>query len=296
MQFNTTLPRKGTGLCQVLPLIFAVLLALLPCLQGGNPHLLMGNPSQAAPDPKQPDNFLMEKRYYALSYNNHKATPNWVSWRLAKEDIGSVVRKNNFEPDRDLPPGFVQVIPEDYAGGGFDRGHMCPCADRASDHDASAATFKMSNMVPQSPALNERAWEQLEAYCRDLVVNQGKTLYIVCGPAGIGGTGKAGPKKSIGQTHRVTVPQSCWKVIMVLDAGPGDDLDRIKPDTRLIAVIMPNDMSVGEEWAGFRVSVRRVEELTGYTFFGSAPAALIGPLKQEVDAIPIPSSMPHHAN
>ena len=45
----------------------------------------------------------------------------------------------------------------------------------------------------------------------------------------------------------------------------------VKLDTRLIAVIMPNSQSIGSNttnpWTKFRVSVRQVESLTGYTFF-----------------------------
>ena len=44
-----------------------------------SPHLTLGNPSQATADTSQKDNFLMEKPFFALSYNNSKATPNWVS-------------------------------------------------------------------------------------------------------------------------------------------------------------------------------------------------------------------------
>ena len=35
---------------------------------------------------------------------------------------------------------------------------------------------------------------------------------------------------------------------------------------RLIAVVMPNDETVGNDWTKYRRSVRDVEKLTGYTF------------------------------
>jgi len=31
-------------------------------------------------------------KYFALRYNNDKGTPNWVSWRATKEDLGDARR------------------------------------------------------------------------------------------------------------------------------------------------------------------------------------------------------------
>lgn len=250
-------------------------------------HLRMGNPSAATANPANPNNFLCEKKYYALAYNNSKGTPNWVSWRLGREDLGPAPRVP-FYPDAELPAGLTRITPRDYTGSGFDRGHMCPHGDRSATPELSHATFVMTNIIPQSPNVNEKAWDQLEEYCRDLVRLQGKTLYIISGPAGQGGEGRSGRRETIGTQHKVTVPASCWKVIMVLDSGTGDDLARVNGATRLIAVIMPNTMAVGEAWAGYRVSVREVEQLTGYTFFDRVPPALIQPLKEKVDRVRIP--------
>jgi endonuclease G len=250
-------------------------------------HLKMGNPSKATSSASNKNNYLMQKPYFALSYNNAKGEPNWVSWRLVASDIGYAPRVT-FYPDQDLPLGFNTVYPRDYTGSGFDRGHMCPHEDRSANDDMSHATFVMTNIIPQSPNVNRKAWEQLEIYCRDLA-KQGKTLYIISGPAGTCGTGSKGSLSSMGMVGHVVVPAKCWKVIMVLDGGSGDDIRRVNANTRLIAVIMPNDMSVGEDWAGFRVPVADVEKLTGFTFFGKVPTAIIGPLKKKADRTWIPA-------
>jgi len=268
-----------------------IALVCVPSICAQSPDMLMGNPSNATTDTADPENFLMVKPYFALSYNDSKGTPNWVSWRLTEADIGTAARVP-FYPDETLPRGFHLVKPADYTGSGFDRGHMCDHSDRSANEEASHATFVMSNMIPQSPYVNEKAWAQLEAYCRQLVKHGHKHLFIVAGPAGQGGEGKKGPKMQIGRGTRVAVPAQCWKIIMVLDGGPGDDLQKVDSKTRLIAVIMPNDMTVGEEWAGYRVSVHAVEQLTGYKFFERAPAAIIEPLKAEVDAERIPRPVP----
>ena len=80
------------------------------------PHLLLGNPSEATEDPKEKDNFLVKKPYFALSYNSSKGTPNWVSWRVTKADLGEAPRKLQFDIDPDLPRGFRHVAHKDYNG------------------------------------------------------------------------------------------------------------------------------------------------------------------------------------
>src|SRR5262249_3889522 len=135
---------------------------------GDYPHLKMGNPSGAREDPKDRDNYLMKKPYFALSYNNERGSPNWVSWRLTTDGPGQAPRVE-FYPDPALPHGFRRVLPRDYSGYGFDRGHLCPHSDRGGSREASRATFAMTNMVPQAPNLNQQAWADFEDYCRHLV-------------------------------------------------------------------------------------------------------------------------------
>jgi endonuclease G len=245
-------------------------------------HLRWGNPSGATADPSKRDNFLMKKQYYALSYNNTKGTPNWVSWRLAKEDLGGASRAGlPFLPDEELPAGFKKIVTREYAGSGFDRGHMCPAGDRSSDMEALKATFVMTNLVPQSAANNRKGWEKFESYCRSLVKeDDDKELYIVSGPYGEGGTGENGFKSGLpdDRDRLIVVPARTWKVVMALNKGGGVDAN-----TRLIAVVTPNDETVTEQWWKYQTSVRTVEQLTGYKFFDRADASVIEPLKDRVD-------------
>jgi endonuclease G, mitochondrial len=257
-----------------------VLTASAALAQSHYPHLLMGNPSGATEDRGNADNYLMAKPYFAVSYNNSKGTPNWVSWHLTHEELGSA-RRLPFYPDEDLPPGFNRVVPQDYTNAGFDRGHMCPHSDRDRTEAMSHATFVMTNIIPQTSAVNQRAWRQLEMYCRMLVEHEDKELYIVCGPAGHGGRGKNGFKTALPR-GRVTVPGECWKVILVLDRTDGQE-PTIDQNTRLIAVVMPNDNTVGEDWTEYRTSVRDVEQLTGYKFFARIDENVLGPLKEVID-------------
>jgi len=250
-------------------------------------HLLLGNPSMAVAETRDPDNYLMQKPYFSLSYNRTAGTPNWVSWCLQKSDFGPGDRVD-FYPDTTLPPAFKRIVPRDYTNSGFDRGHMCPRSDRTATQEMAKATFVMTNIAPQSPHLNQRGWNDLEEYSRDLV-RKGSVLYIIAGIQGVGGEGSMGRAETIGM-GKVSVPANCWKVIAVVENGTGTavDLGRVGPTTRAIAIIMPNDQSIGHNWPKYRVSVKEVENLTGYTFFSTVPAAIADSIKAKVDDTKIP--------
>src|SRR5262249_21236478 len=163
--------------------------------------------------------------------------------------LGSAPR-SEFFPDPDLPRGFHRVTPKDYSGIGFDRGHMCPHGDRSATPEAANSTFVMTNMVTQSPHSNQRGWDDFEDYCLYVVRHKHQGLYIVAGPQGEGGEGTNGRVETIAG-GKVTVPAKCWKVVLAIDDGTGgaEDIGRVGPNTRTIAVVMPNDQSVGHDWA-----------------------------------------------
>jgi endonuclease G len=244
-----------------------------------NPMVRFGMPGPAAPGDRE--HHLIDRPQYVLSYNGEKLIPNWVSWRLVRENIGNVPRQP-FEPDPDLPRNIARVTAHDYDGSGFDRGHMCPAKDRSATEEDSKAVFFMTNIVPQSPNSNQKGWERLEDYCRRLA-QEGHALYIACGPAGVGGEGKNGPAEVIGKVHRITVPAKLWKVVLVL---PREDAQP-RSNSRVIAAIMPNDQSVGFDWTKYRTSARKVEALTGLRFFSAAPDDVAEALRDHVDEVEV---------
>ncbi|RSK38902.1 DNA/RNA non-specific endonuclease [Hymenobacter perfusus] len=223
-------------------------------------HLTLGNPSGATADASQPTNYLLLKPQFALSYHRDQGKPNWVSWHLSSDWLGSAARQDDFRPDAELPAGWYQVSASSYSGSGFDRGHNCPSADRTRTVADNSATFLMTNMMPQAPRNNQQTWANLEDYCRTLV-GQGNELYIICGSYGRGGTGSNGYLTTLDQ-GRVTVPARCWKVVVVLPVGT-DDAARVTSATRVIAIDTPNDNSLSTNWGQYRTSVDAIEAATG---------------------------------
>ena len=78
---------------------------------------------------------------------------------MSRERVGSSGR-SNFIPDTTLPFGFYQVLTTDYSGSGYDRGHMCPSADRTVTVADNQQVFYMSNMVPHAPDNNQGVWDK----------------------------------------------------------------------------------------------------------------------------------------
>jgi endonuclease G, mitochondrial len=251
--------------------------------QSASEHLVMGNPSNAVTDVNQPTNYLLDKPQYAVSYNRDLGRPNWVSWHLASNWIGSTTRQDDFRADTTLPAGWYQVQGTDYSGSGFDRGHHCPSGDRTDTVADNSATFLMTNMMPQAPDNNQGPWEALESYCRTLV-SQGNELYIIAGGSGSGGTGSNGGTTFTIANGHVSVPFQTWKVIIVLPNGSGNDAQRVTTSTRTIAVIMPNAQGIRtQDWKTYRVSVDQVETLTGYDFFSNVPTSIQSVIEASVD-------------
>ncbi|MFD3002682.1 DNA/RNA non-specific endonuclease [Pontibacter toksunensis] len=247
-------------------------------------QLLLGNPSGATADESNFNNYLITKPQFALSYSRDRGTPNWVSWHVSQDWLGNAPRQNNFRTDPELPQGWYRVTTSSYTGSGFDRGHNTPSADRTKSEDDNAATFLMTNIIPQAPNNNQETWANLEDYTRDLV-RDGMEVYVVMGSYGIGGTGDSGTARTI-DNGNVTVPNRIWKVLVVLEEGE-NDLQRINAGTRVIALDTPNSNTVRPDWGTYRTSVDAIEQATGYDLLSALPIQMQQALESQVDTGPI---------
>ncbi|MBL7710766.1 MAG: DNA/RNA non-specific endonuclease [Chitinophagaceae bacterium] len=259
---------------------FPVSIITAPSGNFDNDHMLFGNPSRAATIIDSTRNYLLRKQYYALSYNKDRGTPNWVSWHLFQNDLGSTSRQDDFRTDNTLPAGWYQVPANAFSGSGFDRGHNCPSGDRTSSVDANSSTFLMTNMIPQAPVMNQGIWANMEDSLRRLV-NQGNEIYIIMGSYGTGGTGNNGPATTVNGGN-VTVPSTVWKVALVLPNG-NNDSSRVDNNTRLIAVNIANSNSSTGSWKNYRTSVDAIEAATGYDLLDRLAPVLQGVIEARVD-------------
>lgn len=234
-------------------------------------YLALGNPSNASTS--DPNNYMLVNNYMVISYSRDRGIPNWVAWRVTKADLGQLDREDSFRPDDRLPKGWTRITPTDYTGSGFDRGHVCPNADRYSSREAADSTFVMTNMTPQTGDLNRGPWQKLEAYLRTLVT-RGSDVYIYAGVYGEKGKIK----------KKVTIPTNNWKVAVVVPAG--SDISAINEKTRVIAINMPNVNGIkNADWQVYRTTVRQIEQNTGYNLLSSLPQNIQDALETKTDNI-----------
>jgi endonuclease G len=237
-------------------------------------HTTLGIPSPTSTGDR--NSYLSVKSDYVVSYNSGHKVPNWVSWELNTSYLGSAPRQDDYRPDSTLPSDLSQAQLSDYSGSGYDRGHMCPSADRTLTVPANSETFFLTNMVPQAANNNQGPWEKLESELRTLA-GSGKELFIIAG-----GTFSSG-SKVVGEG--VVVPDQTFKVIAVLDQV-GQGVSSVTTSTRVIAVLMPNDnalISKSADWRTFRVSVDSIEAMTGYDFLSDVDPAVQAVVEARVD-------------
>lgn len=223
-------------------------------------RLAFGNPSGA--NINDPDNYLIVDESSVISYNDSRGTPNWVAWNTTRDDLGPAIPRPDFQPDPRLPRTFRAITTFDYSGSGFDRGHLLPSADRFADAKLNEKTFYLTNIVPQTPALNRYPWERLESYAR----TQARRGMVVHQISGVYGTQRV-------IRDKLVAPTNCWKVIAILPKGKRiEDMDS---RMRIIAVDMPNIGGIeNENWEKYRVTIREIERRTGLDLFSHLPGAL----------------------
>jgi len=242
-------------------------------------HLWLGKPDNSSIAAAPLGRYFFEKRQYTLSYNGLLKNPNWSAWELNTLWTGTTPRQDTYRSDSTLPVSIPQAALSDYSSSGWDRGHMCPSADRNLDTTDNSATFLLTNMVPQSSNNNQGPWERLESYSRCLLTTQGKSLFVISGGL------YEGPDRFTKSGSTVRVPSHTWKVITVLDA-PGQGPADVTFSTRVIAVIMPNDdslIALSAPWRNYRVTARDVEQRTGLSFMSAVPQSIQDVIETTLD-------------
>lgn len=249
---------------------------------GRDDNMALGNPSGAITSVVAVNNHLIVHPQYTVGYDNSRGTARWVSWHLSTAWRGDAERCDCFEPDPLIPSGYFAAWTGNYSNTGFDRGHLCPSEDRDGSDADNAATFLLSNIIPQAPQMNQQTWADMEAFARDQLADDNE-VYIMAGGYGEGGTGSAGSATQIAN-GAITVPARCWKVMVVIPED-SNDLQRIIADgARVIAVDIPNKQNaVTLDWYDYRVSVDAIEANTGLDLLDLLPADVQEVLEEDAD-------------
>lgn len=203
--------------------------------------------------PEAPELIPVQHDHYELGYNEAHEQAAWVAYTLHPEHLTRDDRvRPYFVEDPRVPTKSADW--RNYKRSGYDRGHLCPAGDRRFSETAYNQTFYTSNISPQDPEFNAGAWNTLELQVRAWCKRYG-TLYVITGGVlqeGLPAIGDEG----------VSVPGYFFKVVF---RGSGGQL-------RAAGFLMPNQPLQGP-LEPYRVSLDRIEALTGLDFFtGMGPA------------------------
>ena len=235
-------------------------------------QMQLGNPTAATVDTNNHTHYLIQRTQYAMDYSDTTHQANWVSWSYTSTDTGSTSRQDSYRADTNLPTGFTRIGSATF-GTGYDRGHMCPSADRTTSVSDNDATFLMSNMIPQASQNNQFVWANFEAYCRTLA-SGGSEVLITCGPGDFGATSISNGMK---------LPGSVWKVVVVAPSGTALATSKVTTACRVIAINTPNTATVGSNWVNYITTVEEIEAATGFKFFSSLPTSVARYLRKVKD-------------
>lgn len=158
-------------------------------------------------------NDIIVREIYTLSSNDMTKLADWVAYRVTRESIGeSGDRDWERDPwlsaDETLAPGAY-----DGASGvlHIDRGHQAPLSSFSGTPHGADTNF-LSNITPQSSALNQGPWVRLEDRERELAARTGVAVYVYTGPLF---ERMMRPLPAGGDYQRT--PSGYWKVVALAD-------------------------------------------------------------------------------
>ena len=200
---------------------------------------------------------------YNLSYSEKHEQAEWVAYSLDKSDLVYIDRKRPYFIE-DPKVKTKSADWRNYKKSGYDRGHLCPAADRRASEESYNETFYTSNISPQNHDFNAGIWNDLEQQTR-YWAKKYNHIYVISG--GI----LEDNLKTIG-SEKVAVPNQFYKIL----------LDYTKPEIKAIAFLMPHKESTKPLY-NFVVSIDKIEQLTGIDFFPELPDDLENELESSKD-------------
>ncbi len=200
--------------------------------------------------PRGMSDTLVRYDAFDVHFNSERGIANCALYEITSNELnGTAERGNEFMAN----PGVKGCpLPEDYAGSGFDRGHLVPAGDLKWNGTAMRQSFLMTNVGPMHKALNEGGWAKLEEKVREWTARD-SALLVFTGPV-------VSDSDTTLASGRVKVPSAYYKVILAPCVRP----------MRVIAFIYPNGHS-GGRLQQYAVSVDEVERRTGLDFFPTLP-------------------------
>lgn len=212
---------------------------------------------------------------FCYEYDRQKYHTRWVAYRFDGITSKSITgRSNEWGDDPKLAKAGIS-LGTGYFSGGYERGHICPSADRTYSKAANVQTFYTSNMSPQDHEFNSGLWAQHEQFVRDLgrrcyeknsknSKRFADTLYVVKG--GTIDSGKTlGMTKFSSSSYNVTIPNYYFVALLKVKDGRYDAIG--------FKFCRESDNDKSFNAFDYAMSIDELEAFTGIDFFANLPDA-----------------------
>lgn len=199
-------------------------------------------------------------RNYSMLYDTKYKLAYWVAYPLHTSHIGSG-RYDNWDYDPLIPQGYQANLSSSYQESTLDRGHQLPSADRNYSRAANYTTFYYSNMTPQFNKLNQGIWATLEGKVRSWTSNC-DTMYVVTGAMLTTKTDPTIEYARDASNKQVGKPKYYYKALA----------QRVGNTYYTAAYRFDNVNPSSSNIDTYRMTVKELEDVTGFTFFPSLSA------------------------
>ncbi|XP_048017867.1 uncharacterized protein LOC125249589 [Megalobrama amblycephala] len=199
------------------------------------------------------------KQSYAMLYDNRTRNAAWVYEILNKETLMERYdRRKPFEEDFSIHPFYRATESDDACtASGYEKGHLAAAANHRWCQEAYHDTFLLSNMTPQTMALNRGPWKTLEEDCRRKInesQNEVRNVHVYSGPLYLPSSDDS-EVVSYEMLGDKALPTHFFKVII---------LEKYDGTVELECYQIPNWLS--EDDTNFIVPIEYIESVSGLIF------------------------------
>ena len=214
--------------------------------------------------PAPADIRVLDRGEFLIGWSDTLGHPVWCAYHVLRDARHENAKRPGFTKDKSVP---AAPSPDAYAKSGYDRGHMVPNYAIVTRYgeDAQKRTFRMSNIAPQTPALNRGVWRDIEHRIADLWTARYGEIWVIVGCI----SPQTG--KTLNGTN-IDVPESYYQVIIAQEGM----------DVRALAVLF-NQSVDWKDWAARHiVTIDELESLSGLDFNPELPSFIQDPLEADL--------------
>ncbi len=216
--------------------------------------------------PAPADIQVLQRGEFAVGWSPSLKHPAWVAYHVPPQgdsttsDPADPQKRPAFQKDRS-----VESSPnaDAYKGSGYDRGHLAPNFAIATRFGEAAQkrTFLMTNIVPQTPSLNQGVWCDVEHRIASLWSGRYGEVWVIVGAL-------PGRERL---PSGVEIPSALYQLVIA----------QTEDGVRALALVFPQEISQSAYPTRYMVSIAELEAMAGIDFLPDLDSFIAKPLKAQ---------------